>query len=198
MGPIWQAQLGQSLVMLIGPSWEPNLLPYWAPNLGPIRETRCLPQCSNYHTSRVGRGPPNSLNGPLLLENLGVQWGPPSAPLLVRIQRGPIRLWPPSKLVERIMTATVNLWKSKGFGLPIDVGLRIWPPYEKIHNKTWKRSMTKKKVVRNVGRINEHFFGKNAERFLETTLKNVAAHIDVGYGFGLRKKLRINIIILGE
>ena len=25
--------------MLIGPSWEPNLLPYWAPNLGPIRET---------------------------------------------------------------------------------------------------------------------------------------------------------------
>src|SRR6218665_3250284 len=41
MGPIWQAQLGESLVMLIGPSWEPNLLPYWAPNLGPIR------QCSN-------------------------------------------------------------------------------------------------------------------------------------------------------
>src|SRR6218665_516254 len=37
MGPIWQAQLGESLVMLIGPSWEPNLLPYWAPNLGPIR-----------------------------------------------------------------------------------------------------------------------------------------------------------------
>src|SRR6218665_4024681 len=24
------------LVMLIGPSWEPNLLPYWAPNSGPI------------------------------------------------------------------------------------------------------------------------------------------------------------------
>jgi len=43
MGPIWQAQLGESLVMLIGPSWEPNLLPYWAPNLGPIVETRCLP-----------------------------------------------------------------------------------------------------------------------------------------------------------
>src|SRR6218665_1877635 len=33
----------ESLVMLIGPSWEPNLLPYWAPNLGPIRETRYLP-----------------------------------------------------------------------------------------------------------------------------------------------------------
>src|SRR6218665_2497001 len=33
MGPIWQAQLGESLVMLIGPSWESNLLPYWAPNL---------------------------------------------------------------------------------------------------------------------------------------------------------------------
>src|SRR6218665_696748 len=28
-------------VMLIGPSWEPKLLPYWAPNSGPIRETRC-------------------------------------------------------------------------------------------------------------------------------------------------------------
>src|SRR6218665_1464759 len=43
MGPIGKAQLGEILVMLIGPSWEPNLLPYWAPNLGPIRETRCLP-----------------------------------------------------------------------------------------------------------------------------------------------------------
>src|SRR6218665_2488514 len=43
MGAILQCQLGESLVMLIGPSWEPNLLPYWAPNLGPIRETRCLP-----------------------------------------------------------------------------------------------------------------------------------------------------------
>src|SRR6218665_786579 len=48
MGPIWQAQLGESLVMLIGPSWEPNLLSYWAPNLGPIRETRSLPElCPN-------------------------------------------------------------------------------------------------------------------------------------------------------
>jgi len=35
MVPIWQAQLGESLVMLIGPNWEPNL---W-----PIRERRCLP-----------------------------------------------------------------------------------------------------------------------------------------------------------
>jgi len=43
MGSIWQAQLGESLVMLIAASWEPNLLPYWAPNLGSIRETRCLP-----------------------------------------------------------------------------------------------------------------------------------------------------------
>src|SRR6218665_905661 len=37
------SQLGESLIMLIGPSWEPNLLPCWAPNLGPIRETRSLP-----------------------------------------------------------------------------------------------------------------------------------------------------------
>ena len=27
---------GERLVMLIGPTWEPNLLPYWALNLGPI------------------------------------------------------------------------------------------------------------------------------------------------------------------
>src|SRR6218665_2860161 len=27
--------------MLIGPSWEPNLLPYWAPNLGPSRPHVC-------------------------------------------------------------------------------------------------------------------------------------------------------------
>src|SRR6218665_322732 len=43
MGPIWTAQLGESLVMLIGPSWIPNSLPYWEPNSGPIRERRCLP-----------------------------------------------------------------------------------------------------------------------------------------------------------
>jgi len=43
MGPIWQAQLGESLVMLIGPTWEPNLLPYWALNLGPIRKQDVCP-----------------------------------------------------------------------------------------------------------------------------------------------------------
>src|SRR6218665_1291390 len=32
-----------AMVMLIGPSWEPNLLPFWAPNLGSIREPRSLP-----------------------------------------------------------------------------------------------------------------------------------------------------------
>ena len=26
MGPIWQAQLGESLVMLIGPSWAPKFI----------------------------------------------------------------------------------------------------------------------------------------------------------------------------
>src|SRR6218665_3621522 len=41
-GPIWQAQLGDSLVMLIGPSWEPNLLPHWAPNFGAIRAAASL------------------------------------------------------------------------------------------------------------------------------------------------------------
>ena len=42
----------------------------------------CPEQCSNYHRARVGRGPPTSLNGPLLEENLGGQRGPPSAPYL--------------------------------------------------------------------------------------------------------------------
>jgi len=32
MGPIWQVQLGESLVMLIGSSW--------AQNLGPVRKRR--------------------------------------------------------------------------------------------------------------------------------------------------------------
>src|SRR6218665_863012 len=39
MGPIWTAQLGEGLVMLIDPSWIPNSLPYWEPNSGPIRES---------------------------------------------------------------------------------------------------------------------------------------------------------------
>jgi len=26
MGPIWQAQLGESLVMLIGPNWAPKFI----------------------------------------------------------------------------------------------------------------------------------------------------------------------------
>src|SRR6218665_1213364 len=33
----------ENLVMLIGPSWELNLLPYWAPNLGPIRQQDVCP-----------------------------------------------------------------------------------------------------------------------------------------------------------
>src|SRR6218665_1675524 len=43
MGPIWQAQLGESLVMLIGSSWEPNLLPYWAPHWGPLGKQDLCP-----------------------------------------------------------------------------------------------------------------------------------------------------------
>ena len=43
MGPIWQAQLGESLVMLIGPSWEANLLPYWAPIWGPLGKQDLCP-----------------------------------------------------------------------------------------------------------------------------------------------------------
>src|SRR6218665_2453725 len=36
MGPIWQAQFGASLVMLIGPSSTPNCITILAPNLGPL------------------------------------------------------------------------------------------------------------------------------------------------------------------
>src|SRR6218665_4009568 len=86
-------------------------------------------QCSNYHTSRVGRGPPTSLNGPPTL----------------RKSRGP---------------------KGAAFGPPTcaDPGGPIRP---------WKRSMTKKKkVVRNFGRIDEHFWGENGKRFSETPVKS--------------------------
>jgi len=43
MRPIWQAHLGESLVMLIGPSWAPKCIALLGTNLGPIRERRCLP-----------------------------------------------------------------------------------------------------------------------------------------------------------
>jgi len=43
MGPIWQVQLGESLVMLIGPSWFPNSLSCWAPNLGPLGKEDVCP-----------------------------------------------------------------------------------------------------------------------------------------------------------
>src|SRR6218665_2278269 len=74
-----QVQLGESLVMPIGPSWEPNLLPYWAPNLGPIRETRCLPQrlpnlCSGIRATlgqrQIRQSPCLALNA-----HSGNEWG---------------------------------------------------------------------------------------------------------------------------
>ncbi len=34
MGPIWQAQLGESLVMLIGPSWAPKFTALFPLTLG--------------------------------------------------------------------------------------------------------------------------------------------------------------------
>src|SRR6218665_2045301 len=79
MGPIWQAQLGESLVMLIGPSWEPNLLPYWAANLGPIRETRCLPYrlpnfCSAIRAT-LGQRQIRQSPGLALNAHLGNEWG---------------------------------------------------------------------------------------------------------------------------
>src|SRR6218665_3749475 len=88
-------------------------------------------QCSNYHRARVGRGPPTSLNGPPTCRKSrgpkGAAFGPPTC----ADPGGPIRPWPPLKLAERIMTATVNLWKSTGFGLPIDVGYGFGTPTKK-------------------------------------------------------------------
>src|SRR6218665_1133059 len=79
MGPIWQAQLGESLVMLIGPSWQPNLLPYWAPNLGPIRETRSLPYrlpnfCSAIRAT-LGQRQIRQSPGLALSAHSGNEWG---------------------------------------------------------------------------------------------------------------------------
>src|SRR6218665_2471422 len=60
----------------------------------------------------------------------------------------------------------------KNVAADIDVGYGFGLR-KKLRIKTWKRSMTKKKkVVRNFGRINEHFGGKNAKRFSETPLKS--------------------------
>src|SRR6218665_1679542 len=88
-------------------------------------------QCSNYHTSRVGRGPPTSLNGPPTL----------------RKSRGP---------------------KGAAFGPPTCAG-------PGGANRAWKKAVNKKKkkkVVRNFGRIDEHFLGENAKRFSETPVKS--------------------------
>jgi len=44
MEPIWQAQLGESLVMLIGPSWEkPNSFPIGNQILGPFGQEDVCP-----------------------------------------------------------------------------------------------------------------------------------------------------------
>src|SRR6218665_669065 len=104
-------------------------------------------QCSNYHRARVGRGPPTSLNGPLLEENLGVQRGPPSAPLLVRIQGG--------RNAERFLEMPL-----KNFAAHIDVRYGFG-----VRKK-------KKKVVRNFGRINEHFWGKMKKIFRNAPKKS--------------------------
>jgi len=59
-------------------------------------------------------------------------------------------------------------------------------PYGKIHLEKVD-DPKKKKVLRNFGRIDEHFWGKNGERFLETPLKKMLRPIlmsatDLGYG----------------
>src|SRR6218665_1180546 len=43
MGPIWQAQLGESLVLLIDPSWVPNSLPFGHQILGPLGKEDVCP-----------------------------------------------------------------------------------------------------------------------------------------------------------
>jgi len=41
MGPIWQAQLEESLVFLIGPSLVPNSLPFGHQIWGPLEKDVC-------------------------------------------------------------------------------------------------------------------------------------------------------------
>src|SRR6218665_1467014 len=50
-------------------------------------------QCSNYHTSRVGRGPPTSLNGPPTLRKFRGPKGAASGPPTSADSGGPIRPW---------------------------------------------------------------------------------------------------------
>ena len=76
--------------MLIGPSWEPNLLPYWAPNLGPIREQDVCPNFaltaakflfSNSGNSRAKANPPKPWScpkrpfGQWMGQNSSADWG---------------------------------------------------------------------------------------------------------------------------
>src|SRR6218665_2339434 len=115
-------------------------------------------QCSNYHTSRVGRGPPTSLNGPLTLRKCrgpkGAAFGPPTC------------ADPGGKNAERFLETTL-----KNVAAHIDVGYGFGLR-KKLRIKTWKRSMTKKKmVVRNFGRIDEHFLGKNGKKIFRNARK---------------------------
>src|SRR6218665_4140418 len=75
MGPIWQAQLGKSLVMLIGPSWEPNLLPYWAPNLGPLGKQDVCPNLCSAIRATLGQRQIRQSSGLALNAHSGNEWG---------------------------------------------------------------------------------------------------------------------------
>src|SRR6218665_1160625 len=70
-----------------------------------------LEQCSNYHTSRVGRGPPTSLNGPPTLRKFRGPKGAASGPPTSADSGGPIRPW------KRSMTKKKKKKKdAKNFG----------------------------------------------------------------------------------
>src|SRR6218665_1059486 len=72
MGPIWQTQLGESLVMLIGPSWEPNLLPYWHQIWGPFgKQDVCPNGWVTLRQRQIRQSPGLTLNA-----HSGNDWGP--------------------------------------------------------------------------------------------------------------------------
>src|SRR6218665_1546637 len=70
-------------------------------------------QCSNYHTSRVGRGPPTSLNGPPTLRKSRGPKGAAFGPLTCADPGGSIRPWKRSMTKKKKKKAAKNFGKKK-------------------------------------------------------------------------------------
>src|SRR6218665_1127845 len=117
-----------------------------------VRVKYPLFQCSNYHRARVGRGPPTSLNGPSYLKKIYGSKGGRLRPPYLCGSRGEkyrkIFRNAPKKMLRPILMSATDLGYGKNCVL-----------------KKPGKGQSLKKVVRNFGRINEHFWGKMQKDF---------------------------------